>query len=86
MSRYRGNAEECPTCGVRYGDFRTGLTYREVYIMLMDNSDDPQEWKYKRRATVLGYWFGLKQEMWKMHQWECEQQLLFERAQNEVPF
>lgn len=40
-----------------YAEFRTGLTYRDVYGMLWDR-------KYKRRRTVLGKWRQIKLEMW----------------------
>lgn len=71
MSRYSGNSQECPGCGVTYGDFRTGLTYREVRQMLWDYSPDPAEWTYKRRGTVLGNWFAIKQQLWARHVEEC---------------
>ena len=41
-----------------YDAFRTGLTYRDVYYMLWTR-------KYKRRHTVLGFWYQIKQEMWR---------------------
>lgn len=65
---YRGDAEKCPHgCGLSYGRFRTGLRYHDVFILLMDYSEDPDEWKYKRRGTVLGKWFQIKQQMWLYH-------------------
>lgn len=50
-----------------YDKFRTHLTYRVVYGMLMDFSDDPKEWRYKKKGTVLGFWHQLKMEMWERH-------------------
>lgn len=47
-----------------YDQFRTGLTFREVRNMLWVHSDDPSDWKYKRRRTVLGFWHQLKQQLW----------------------
>ena len=38
----------CPTCGLRYDHFKTGLTYRDVHEMMWDGSDDPADWRYKR--------------------------------------
>ena len=71
MSRYAGNSDECPGCGLLYEEFRTGLTYQDVFIMLWTGSDDPNDWRYKRRHTVLGYWHMIKLEMWRMHIHEC---------------
>ena len=67
MSRYKGNDEKCPHCGIKYRLFRTGFTYREVKLMAWDNSDDPKQWTYKRRGTVLGRWHAIKQELWAKH-------------------
>lgn len=60
VSRYRGNARTCPHCGVKYGDFRTGFSFRDVYHMVFDR-------KYKRRRGVLGAWHQLKRELWNDH-------------------
>lgn len=82
MSRYRGNAERCPTCGTKYGQFRTGLRYRDVFLMLWDGSRDSKEWKYKRRGTILGLWHSIKKELWSRHtDAECQSFNL-----DEVPF
>lgn len=62
---------EC-VCGMEYQDFRTGLSYRDVYETLWVNSNDPGEWNYKRRGTVLGRWRELKLAMWASHKAECE--------------
>jgi hypothetical protein len=67
MSRYKGNAEKCPHCRITYKLFRTGHTYDEVKKMMWDYSPDPTDWKYKRRGTVLGKWFQIKQELWEQH-------------------
>ncbi len=40
-----------------YSEFRTGLTYLEVYYMLWNR-------KRKRRHTVLGKWHEIKQAMY----------------------
>lgn len=47
-----------------YDAFRTGLSYRMVWEMMRDESDDPSKWKYKRRGTVLGMWHELKLQMY----------------------
>lgn len=67
MSRYRGNGDKCPHCGITYRRFPTGLTFAEVRVMLWSPEDDPNTWRYKRRRTVLGYWHMLKLEWWKYH-------------------
>lgn len=67
MSRYRGNGESCPHCGVTYGTFRTGLNYHAVHELLKDYSEDPRDWRYKRRGTVLGKWHQIKKELFARH-------------------
>lgn len=47
-----------------YDEVRTGLTFREVRRMLWVHSDDPRDWKYKRRGTVLGLWRSIKLGLW----------------------
>lgn len=32
--------------------------------MLWVGSDNPRDWKYKRRRSVLGLWWQLKQQMY----------------------
>jgi hypothetical protein len=71
MSKWRGNDEECPVCRLRYKDLRTGLTYEEIVKSLWSASDDPSTWKYRRRGTILGYWWMQKQSMWKYHLQQC---------------
>ena len=67
MSRYVGNQDRCPGCGLLYRDFSTGLTYQEVFAMFWTISEDSDEWRYKRRHTVLGKWHQIKQDMWRQH-------------------
>lgn len=71
LSRFKGNQKLCPGCGISYGKFRTGLTYRDVFIWLWVNSDDPKDWKYKRRRTVLGKWHAHKRELFEAHVNQC---------------
>lgn len=52
---------------IAYDDFRTGLTFREVRQMLWVHSDDPRDWKYKRRRTVLGMWRQLKLQLYAQY-------------------
>lgn len=84
MSSYHGNGQRCPHCGIRYGDFRTGLTFREVYHYLWDRDR-------KRRRTVLGKWHELKRQLWEHHVdlGGCEQDprnLVETRFEAGVPF
>jgi hypothetical protein len=44
-----------------YDEFRTGLTYKQVYHMIWDR-------RWKRRRGVLGYWHQLKLEMFAEYQ------------------
>ena len=81
--------EQCPYCELEYGDFRTGLTYRDVYEMLWSGSEDPEDWTYKRRHTILGKWHQLKQELWELHLEMCRRQAEYEASgepDDEVPF
>lgn len=48
-----------------YDKFRTGLTYQDVWSMLMSDDPDPKTWRHKRRGTVLGMWHQLKKEMYE---------------------
>lgn len=57
----------CETCGISYADFRTGLSYQDVFGMLWVADPDPQTWRQKRRASVLGFWHELKLGMWREH-------------------
>ncbi|HET7036573.1 MAG TPA: hypothetical protein VFI42_12895 [Thermomicrobiaceae bacterium] len=50
-----------------YAEFRTGLRYRDVYHMLWSGSDDPRDWRYKRRHTVLGFWHQIKLQLWQQY-------------------
>jgi hypothetical protein len=81
QSKYRGNDDKCPHCGARYGDFKTGLTYQEVFICLWTSSDDPSDWRYKKRRTVLGYWHSLKKKAFAEHIEMCEQEKIFSFVQ-----
>lgn len=79
MSRYAGNDDECPTCGAKYRDLRTGLTWRDVWLFFWNATDAPrEEWKRKSRGVILGRWFQIKQELWKQHRDECAEQRRFE--------
>lgn len=49
---------------VPYEQFRTGLTYREVYHLIYGR-------KWKRRHGVLGYWHELKQAMYRQYLNDC---------------
>lgn len=83
MSRYIGNSDRCPHCGLTYQRFRTGLTYEEVFLFFWTSSDDPSEWRYKKRNTVLGKWHQLKKEAWKHHLEECAERRKWEEAWEE---
>lgn len=68
MSTYKGNADKCPHgCGLTYRRLKTGMSYYDVFVMLMDYSTDSGDWTYKRRNTVLGKWHEIKKSMWEYH-------------------
>lgn len=52
---------------VRYEDFRTGLTYGDVYRMMWVDNPDPSTWRHKSRGCVLGYWRALKLQMYDVY-------------------
>jgi len=62
---------QCPCCGIQYDDFRTGLTFADVRGMLWVESENSEDWKYKRRHTVLGLWHSIKLAQWDTHIDEC---------------
>lgn len=64
--------DTCPTCGLIYDAFRTGETFASVKADMFVTSDDPTDWKHKRRNTVLGRWHQLKQSMWSYHLDTCQ--------------
>jgi hypothetical protein len=67
VSRYHANWEKCPHCGITYGEFRTGMSYADVFAMLWSLNEDSSTWMYKRRRTVLGKWHQIKMSWWKHH-------------------
>jgi hypothetical protein len=67
--------EECPRCGLKYDDMRTGLTFGDVFQMLWVPDDDSEKWRYKRKGTVLGFWRMLKLDMWREHLAMCRPDL-----------
>jgi hypothetical protein len=73
VSRYRGNGDACPHCAVTYGRFRTGLTFREVRLMISPCGEAVTH-PYQRRGSVLGFWHQTKRELWTRHvDVECSQ-------------
>lgn len=53
---------------MRYEDFRTGLTFRDVREMLKIEAQQKYErgeYMFVTRATVLGRWHELKLEMFE---------------------
>lgn len=71
----------CPVCGIAYTNFRTGYTFRDVKEMLWVNSENPDDWKYKRKNTVLGRWRQIKMEMWRCHIETCNFEMLKSRIE-----
>lgn len=71
MSQYRGNDEKCPHCELKYKDLRTGFSYTDIYAMFWRCSEDKEQWRDKRRGSILGLWHQIKQETWAAHIEEC---------------
>lgn len=65
VARSRPTPAPC-SCGGVYGEMRTGMSYREVRRGM-----DPERWKGRRRAAVLGRWRELKLMMWDELHREC---------------
>jgi len=65
--------DTCPGCSFNYDDLRTGYTFAEVRAMLWIDSSNPEDWRYKMRGSVLGFWRELKQAMWKEHLDLCKE-------------
>ena len=82
MSRWRGNEDQCPHCGLKYKKLETGHTYQEVRMMLWLDDPDCTHWKYKRRNTVLGLWHQIKQSMWREHLLQCEHYAMWKEAED----
>ena len=41
--------------------------------MFWTDSEDSNQWRYKRRHTILGKWHQIKKEMWQEHLYMCKQ-------------
>lgn len=67
MSSYHGNHKRCPHCKTTYRQFKTGLTYNEVFQWFWSVDDDSGTWRYKRRRTVLGAWHAHKKDLFEHH-------------------
>lgn len=63
----------CDVCGMEYDDFRTGETFQSVLDDMWSGSEDPEDWNYKGRHSVLGRWHQIKQSDWRDHLKECEE-------------
>ena len=55
-----------------YDKFRTGLTYRDVWEMMRDDSEDRSTWRYKSRGVVLGMWHEIKMQLYARMQGELD--------------
>lgn len=64
----------CGGCGMRYDDFRTGMSFKEVRNLIITIGTDRKtgKTKYGRRNGTLGYWHELKKLYWEAHVGECE--------------
>lgn len=80
MSRYRGNGDTCPECGLTYKRCHTGLTWDDVFLGLRSPDPDPSTWRHVTRHTVLGKWHERKKELWRYHLDQCAEQARHDRA------
>ena len=63
----------CEGCGLKYDDFRTGMTWTEVRNLIIAIGTDRKtgKTKYGRRGGVLGFWHETKMLFWDQHVGEC---------------
>jgi len=69
--RQRDLFDRCEVCGMLYADFKTGLTYQDIYDLRWREDADSSTWLYKRRHTILGSWREIKQALWAQHLNNC---------------
>ena len=62
----------CPNCKIEYHQFKTGFTFADIYDMFWTPNPDPNQWRYKRRNTILGKWREIKLSMWERHLETCK--------------
>jgi hypothetical protein len=79
-------SEVCGKCGLKYADLKTGYTFREVWELLWVNSENPADWKYKRRGSVLRLWHSLKVEMWEEHLANCKKEVVISNSLEKVDY
>jgi len=78
----------CPLA-CKYADFKvySKSGFGETVSSMFVDSDDPADWKYKRRHTVLGKMHAHKLELWKHHTEHCPNAgLTLAEIEDEVPF
>jgi hypothetical protein len=46
---------------IPYDQFTTGFTFQDIKQMRWTTSEDPRDWRYRRRKGVLGLWHQIKQ-------------------------
>lgn len=63
----------CPV-GCRYADFKVFPRdgFQQTQQSLFVASEDPDDWRYKRRGTVLGLMHQTKRELWEQATAFCE--------------
>jgi hypothetical protein len=66
---------DCPKCGMKYEDIKTGLTFSTVQDMLFVDTNDRDFWRQKGRHSVLGLWNEIKRSMWDDHLQMCGDQV-----------
>ena len=63
----------CAHCGLRYDDFTTGMSFKEVrnLIITIGWCTKKNKIKHGRRNGVLGFWHETKMQMWSVHEGDC---------------
>lgn len=73
------HCDECETPPLTYAEFRTGLTYHDVYMMIYDRP-------HKRRNGVLGYWRELKQKMYAEYLYYYNSDVVYTPDDSPIPY
>lgn len=59
-------------CGQTYDEFKTGLTFGDVRQMMYIASENSEEWRQKRRRSILGFWHEIKIQLFHTQHGHCD--------------
>jgi len=58
--------KRCTLCkGCTKARQQDNATFREIVRQMHKESDNPKDWRYRRRGTVLGWMHAAKLELWE---------------------